>query len=467
MPKILLPIITSRSENEQAIPEMVGARLVNGYVDLIGNKPAIRKIPGLELLINLGISSPIDGLFWWDQQGVALAICNGKIYKITSSTGNYTNITGDALTVVGPTNFSSNGTYGILASGGKMVTTNAGGTTAFMADADAPTAVTSVAFMDKYIFANKVNTTSFYWSDVNSPLDWTATSFASAESKPDYLIALQVEDREITLFCKEKIEIYYDDGVTPFSRLEGAFINRGVLAPNSIKYYGGTWYFLDQDRHVCSLTGRSPSILSNPYDEYIRDIKPVTDAIGSIVTFGKQVFYVLTWPTHKFTLVYNILTSSWAEWGDWDSANSVYTAWKGKNFCYCRAWDIYLVGDATTGKIYKINPSLFQNNGEIIRTLIRTGQVNHGTNEQKISKELIVECKRGVGGISGDEPVFTHRYRDENGTWSNEQQISLGKIGDTNSIQRLHRLGMYRTRQHEFVHSDNSDFILSDLEELL
>jgi hypothetical protein len=48
--------------------------------------------------------------------------------------------------------------------------------------------------------------------------------------------------------------------------------------------------------------------------------------------------------------------------------------------------------------------------------------------------------------------------------WSNEKTISLGKVGDNNIIKRLFRQGVYRTRQREFVHSDASDFVLSDIE---
>jgi hypothetical protein len=340
-----------------------------------------------------------------------------------------------------------------------------GPVTAFLSDPDAPTEVSMVDYLDTYILALQADSPFFWWSDVDNPSNWTATSFAGPSSKPANLRALSIHNREITLWGNEDGDVWYNDGSTPFSRLDGAYFERGILAPDSLAFGGDSYFWLDNERRISSFTGRTLKILSGSYDEYIRKLVPASDAIGIFISIGKWAFYILTWPTAKFTLVLNVINGTLSEWGDWDSANALFTAWKGRTYCYCRTWDIHLVGDNTTGKVYKLRPDIFQNNGETIRTLMRTGWSDDSTLTQKRDQELRIRCKRGQGDVAGSEPVFKLRYRD-NGeqTWKDERKVSLGKIGDYEMIKRVHRTGVYRTRQYEIEHSDNSDFILSDME---
>lgn len=467
MPKIPLPILFSPSTDATALPDMVGARLVNGYVDKIGDIPSIHKAPGLELICNLGVTYAIDGLFWWDALSCAFAVCNGRIYRLHDPYGTFTDITGDALSIVAKATFATNGTYGFFASGGRMVTSLSGAATAFVADADAPTEVSHVAYMDRYIFANKLNTALFYWCDVNSPLAWTSTSFGNPESKPDYLNALHVGNREITLFGRESLEFWFNDGINPFSRIEGTSLDKGCIAPHSIvNAGGGAWIFLDDQRRVVVVEGRSPRIVSGPYDNIIRDFYPVTDAVANLISIGKQTFYILDFPTMQRTFVWNITSDTWSEWGDWDNASIRFESWKGRSSCYCRAWDCTLVGDHVTGKIYKIRPDVFNNNSEVIRTIISPGTVTHGTMKRKRADELILRVKRGLGSVAGSDPVFVLRWKNEDQVWQPERTISLGKIGDVNIIKKIQRCGVYRTRDYEFEHTEDTDFVLSDMEEI-
>lgn len=453
--------------DETALPDTVGARLIDGYVDVVDGAKVLRKRPGAELFCDLGVSAPIDGLYWWDANNVALAICNGSTYKITSRDGDNEDVTGDALTVLGPTTFDTDGSSVIMASGGKMITYDNSDPTAFIADEHAPTAVSHVAFLDGYILCNDLDTGTFYWSDLNDMTAWTATSFANAEAKPDVLVALKIAYREITLFGKDSIEIWYNDGVTPFSRIEGAYVERGCIAPNSIKNASGVWIWLDNERRVSMLEGRQLRIVSGPYDAVMRDIASASDAYANLISLGNHAFYILTFPTANLSFVYDLSTGLWAEWGVWNSATGAYDQWWGKSYCYAKRWQYHLVGDRETGKIYKMRTDLFQDAGDEVRSLFRTAHVSHGTLDYKFSRELLIRCKRGLGSVAGSEPVIMVRWRDDNGPWKMERQVSLGKIGERELFKRLRCAGRYRTRQWEIAHTDNSDFVLSELQEKL
>lgn len=645
MPRIPLPSAYNQSIDSSALPQGVGEQLIDGYVEVVSGEVSIRKRPGHELFVDLGVDFPVDGLFWWDAKSYVIAVCNGRVYKISSSDGNFNDITGDALTVKTHTIFANDDEYIFMASGGKIVFYTEGGTitplftgtgnndatvsgtftgsaptnyyveidgttamtetftgsglddltvggtydgttsksfrvkidatgtpdtftwsndggstweaagvaitgsqqtledgvsvtfgattghtlndrwdwsaapdtfkwsndggstfeattvsitgaaqslekgisitfdvtsghvsgdtfawwsggTMFMADTDAPTEVSHVDYFDQYILANYDGTSKFGWSGVNAPQSWLSTSFASAESKPDELVALHVGWREITLFGKESIEVWQNDGVTPFSRLEGAYVERGCIAPYSVVNAGGIWIWLDHERRVSMLEGRNVKLVSGPYDDEIRNIAPARDAYANFITIGSHAFYIITFPSAEKTFVYDLANNSWYEWGTYDSSDGSYEQWRGKSYVYAARWQFHLIGDrSSTGKIYRLREDLFTDAGDEIRTKILTGEITHGTTERKTATELIMRCKRGVGNVTGNEPVFSVRWKNDNGEWSNYRQVSLGKIGDRQMIKRLFRLGQYRTRQYEIVHSDPSDFVLSNLEE--
>ena len=596
--KLELPIMFSRSSDDTSLPDKMGARLINGWVENVGQKPIIRKLFGLETLLDTSIAYAVDGFYWWDAQSMAIFVINGNIYKMTTSEGAYASITGDALVVKGPVTFASNSWCLLMASGGRIVTwhvygspitapgltlattkdklkvsaftfsiqgttysktatdnispgtdvipedkygavaldidyagtvtavpaaANATGydtaalaiagipacatdkcrigwvtvmksdgaftfdttefdaanitevyadntlysaeTTKFLADSDAPTTVSHVAWMDGYFLANELNSARFWWSDADAPADWGALSFASAEGHSDFLSALHVAWLEITLFGRDSLETYYDDGSSPFSRIEGGVMERGTLAPYSIVNAAGTWVWLDKERKVITLTGRQYDHKSGPYDKIISDIVDVSGAWAVYFSMAGQSFYTLTFPTDNWTVVWNMTTDTWSEWGTWDSETAAYRKWKGKSYCYARTWDLHLLGDATTGKIYIIRPNRFQEEASSIRTLMLTAHTNHGTMAKKRSRKLLINVKRGQGAAGGAEPTFTMRHKSDNRAWSNESSIGLGLIGETWNIVEKRHGGIYKTRQYEFVHSSNSDFRLNEIEE--
>ncbi len=604
MPKVPLPVLYSRSGDESTLPDMVGARLINGFVDKMGPYVSVNKFPGLELLLSLEVSYGVDGLYWWDYRSVVILVANGRIYKMDSIDGHYVDITGDALTVIDRVSFADNGDSLMMASGGKIVSlyienglvdvpalaigstntavangaftyylgptlytkaavaagtapgndvipqnkygavafdidsagaitaveasANATGydsaalaiagiaavsqskvrmgtvtvmksdgtftfgttalddasstvaytdgtpltlasdgwrTTQYISDTDAPTSVDFVAYQDGYFLANEVGTGDTHWCDVYAPQKWTSTSFANAESKPDRTLALHIANREINMFGRESLEVWYNDGVNPFSRIDGAFIEQGCSAKNSIVNIGGVWIWLNHERRLVMLEGRTPRYISGPYDDIIREIIPVSDARGYGITIGKQAYYIITFPTQKATFCYNLTSDTFSELGHWDSATGTYEAWIGQSYCYARQWQYHLVGDKDAGKVYLLKVGEYQNDHDPMRTLMRTGWISHGTMEKKFPSYLELRVKRGQGGVTGNDPVFTIRWRDKKQTWHSERTVSLGKIGDDEIVIKLNRMGSYELRQYEIVHTDDSNFIISDMEE--
>lgn len=469
--KVQIPLPTSiyKSVDEAGLPDHIGSRLIDGYINEFGH---IVKRPGLSATVfcNLGVTSKIDGLYWWERKGVIIAVSSGRIYKITASDGTFTDVTGtDTLQSSGRVSFApgwdgAGNEILVMANGGKMLTYTGTGSPAYMADADAPITVSFVAFLDQYTIALKGGTGIFQWSGVANALAWAAIDLATAESKPDDLVAIATAYQELILVGKETIEFWITDAAIGFTAVKSATIEIGCIASASFVNCGGAFLWLDNYRRVVRMDGRSVTPLSSPFDDEIRDIASVADARGLYINIGVRRFYVLNFPTAGISYAYDLSTGQWAEWSSWSTVTGAYTTFKCNEYAYAKSWNFHLLGDSSTGKIYKMDPTSHTDGGSTIRTLVRTGQLSHGSLNRKRSNVLWLRLKRGVGSVS-TAPKMQIRWKNDGASWGNWHEVSLGVAGDSYMIGRINRLGQYRTRQYEVVHSADSAFQLVGMEE--
>lgn len=478
MPKIPINEIPYKNTDEEAI-EYFGDVLIDGFIETVPDKNAkiTRKRPGLGMhLLDLGTNSPVDALYWWNGRKVAVAVSGGKVFKITKSGSTLTaiEITGSKLSSGNRVTFAELGSTltGFklaMAAGGKINYTLDAVTVSEVSDSDAPTEVTHIDFLDTYILANVVGSGEFRFCEPGDITDWSSINFAVAEGRPDDLKALLVRHREIFLMGEQTIEIWYNDGVNPFSRI--TMIEYGVLAPYSTCFDGADLYFLNNDKQITRLQGgRTPVVLSTPYDQFIQTkLEYIDDMFAYILNMEGKKWYVAQFPTENRTLVYDILENAWYEWGKWQNnylETLAYNRFLGNCHAYCPNWGMNLIGSRIDGKIYDISLNNYHDGGEKIRTLKRTGKITHGTTQIKQSLFLWFKATCGKGKPDGSPSFFGFRFRDDGRKqWSNERKVSLGAEGVTKETRKFSRMGMYRSRQYEFIHSDISPFTLIDAEE--
>jgi hypothetical protein len=453
-----------------------GASMVDVYVDELGN---INRRPGLVEFVDLGTSAGIDGLYWFEKDSILLAASDGDLYGIDSIIGNTYAIGhgGTQEFVVGTRvtfaeSFQAASNYVLAANGNKIKEIlppfALGPYMTDLADADAPTAVTHVAFIDRYTLGNEVGTGLFHHSDLNDFRAWGG-NYNECEFLSDNLVALIVVNREIYCLGTRSLEIFYNDGTSPFSRLSQGYIQRGTIAPYSFVYCTSqdSLCWLDENRQVVICQGRSPVPLSLTMTKYIHGFSTVTDAIGDYVEILGRPYYVLRFPTEGKTLAFDFNAKNWYEWGNWNAGTASYDAFRGNCYAYSPAWNLTLVGDRANGKIYKFDSSTYTDNGGILRSSVRTAHYNHDTEvARKYCNALYMRVKRtSVVAVDGT-PDLLVRYRD-NGktTWTDYADVTLQQVGGTEFRGKLTRLGSYYSRQWEFVLSDAYPLCLVSVEE--
>ena len=438
--------------------------MIDVYVDERGS---VNRRPGLTSFVDLTTSAAVDGLFWWGSQSTAIAISNGNTYKITASDGTFSEISGDNFEVGTRVKFADYGTHLYAANGGKILQI-ATGAVAVLADADAPTTVTHPAVLDKYLIGNEVSSGNFHWSDVNAPTTWTA-NLAEAEGNPDDLVALDVKNLELYLLGRKTLEVWYDDGSTPFIRMLQGFVERGTIAEYSFTWCPelNAFVWMDQNRQVVTLEGRTTVPLSASMTKYIHGFTAVSDAVGDYFEISGRPYYILAFPTEDKTLVLDFRSKQWYEWSYWDSVEAEYQRFRGNCYCLAQAWKFSLVGDRANGLVYKMDTTEYTDNTDTLRSLVRTGHINHGAAIWKRSKCLRFRIKRTEVAPGASSLNLLLRYRDNGETsWSNQKTIVISALASETDYQaEIRQLGRYRSRQWEFVLTDDAALAIVQVQE--
>jgi hypothetical protein len=429
--------------------------------------------PGLLTWVDGYGSLGCDGNYYWRHNDFLISIFDGDIYK-TDVDGVKTLIESDLLEVGTPVTFAESSIPShklYMANGGKIIETD-GSTAAALTDPDAPTRVTHVAILDTYLLANNLDEPDrLEYSEVGTPGSW-AGEYVSAEGNPDKIKAVKVAWREIGIFGESTLENWYDDGSSPFSRIDGAMVEVGTVSPYSIKKANNSYYLLDTNKRIYRISGRQPIVVSQPVDDILGNVGDVSDAIGEVINQGGLTLYAVR--VGERMIVYDFVRDEFV--GEWNyfndttvgfvQATMIHERFRAQHFVNIDAWGFTVCGDYTTGKLYKFDPDTRQDFGSIIKSLWITGWIDHGLGVEKRSNQLRIKLKRGTGNPNNVEPELLVRWRD-NGSkvWSNYRKIPLGFTGEDIFYQTINMLGSYRSRQYELSCTENVGIAIAGAEE--
>lgn len=443
--------------------------LFDGFIDELGNT---NKRQGLQKKVEVNNLGGIDGEYWWENRGLVIFVSEGNIYKIINKSGTTVNITGDKLLPgIRPT-FIDNGEIIVIANGGRMVFTDGTAPTTFIADPDAPTEVTHLAFLDQFILANEVGTGRFHFADfVTAPTTWFAVDAFTAESNPDNLIALYVNKRIIHLYGTQSVEFWFNDGISPFTRLQGTTLQRGAMSPYTRVNVKGVDYFFDNERNLNRLQGQTAQVINTSFDKTISNFDEVDDVVADYVIVDGKKWILFHFPTENRTLLYDIQVNYWAELSTFNTVMNIRDRFIGQSYVYARGFNQHLFGSFKNSQILEMKNEFFDDDGINIRFSKTTGWINHKKpKNKKRSYRLTFTLKTGTGLDPGGtgEPFLRIRWRDDgNSTYGNFRKVSLHSIGNRQFKVDIGGLGSYYARQYNIEMSENVPFVIGPVFETL
>jgi hypothetical protein len=317
----------------------------------------------------------------------------------------------------------------------------------------------SVVTQDGYFIFVKPNSQQFFISGLLE-VTFDAADVSSSEGNPDFINGVISDHRELWMFNKKSIEVYFDSGASdfPFERIQGAFIEHGLAATFSVAKMNNTVFWLGADDKgsgiVFQAQGYQPQRISTTAVELaIQSYGDISDAVAWTYQSRGHHFYVLNFTSANTTWVYDTSTNLWHE----RAYNNQGTQERHRANFHAYAFSKHIVGDYASNKLYELTDDVYSDNGvEIIRTRI-TPHVSNNLNRVFFNSfQLDIESGVGIDGEGqGVDPQAMLQWSDDGGhSWSNEKWVGMGAIGARYKRAIWRRLGVSRDRVFKVSISD-------------
>lgn len=322
-----------------------------------------------------------------------------------------------------------------------------------------------VEFIDGWLLFNQPGTQNFY---TNAPVPYTlifdGTFFAKNDSSSDNIVTHESLNRDYWIVGERHTEIWFDAGGAQFAfqRIPGAAPEIGCAAKHSISKAGDSLMWLAQSVRggvsVVQTQGYSWKEVTTPAVANIMSNYPlVSDAVGFCYEEQGHEFYIITFPTQEATWVYDLTTMMWHQRARYDVSLGQFKRFRGA--CFMNFQNLRIVGDYNNGHIYQLSRAVYTDDGEPLVALRRCPHIWSREDRERIfTGSLQIEFKPGVGLASGadadvDPHVIFRFYEGAGEAAAMEEQLPIGKVGDTRNRCMIRRLGVSRDRLYEIQFS--------------
>jgi hypothetical protein len=337
-------------------------------------------------------------------------------------------------------------------------------------------AATTLDYADGYFIVSGQDG-RVHFSDLNDGFTWPGLNFFTPTFKPDGVRAVVASREEIYCFGDETIEVYINDGSTPFIRQSRTSMYYGLTARDSVSVHQAGVFFLGKSSMGGSevyMMGQNYAVtpISSPaISQRLNAAGSLEDAEGFVMNSKDgHIFYHLHLPALETTLVYDVTTQLWHERQSrrpfpYSNGSTADDMFRGR--CFATFKGMNLFGDWHSGKIFK-EDSTVATDDLLVRLLKRTSSVFH--NERKYISVYSLEFDMNAGQSAkttgqGSAPVMTLRYSIDGGnTFEPEEMIALGNLGEYDYRVQTHNMGTARDWVISFEISDPLDIVVMQAE---
>lgn len=329
-----------------------------------------------------------------------------------------------------------------------------------------PNGAKTVTYVSSFFVAELPGTQQFWVSNANDGSTWGGTSFASASSYSDNVLAVDNLAGILWIFSQQHMEAWQNQGTTPqpFAPITNAAYEWGLAAIFSRAHVDESIIFLGQTREgqvqFVRLQGFQVTRISDDdIERVINGFSTVSDAVALSYEIGGHKFYQVSFPTTNRSFLYDCATGLWS---DVQTGASISPVRHQANLSAYFAGTTY-VSDYATNQVYKFSPTAYTDNGVTIARELVTRHILSNFDRIRISQLLL---DMDVGGAlqsgQGSNPQIMLQYSKDNGrTWSAERWASLGKVGQYLTRVIWRRFGSSRVATFRIRMTDPVKFVIA------
>lgn len=335
--------------------------------------------------------------------------------------------------------------------------------------------IRGMTYVDGYFIltAYSVLGNTFYWCNVEDLSTWdTSDDFAQSSYKGDHVLNLFASEGEFYIVNSHSLEMWQNDGQSPFSRIAGGAIDfesiHEVMPVPNIQNtyllmgaYGELYAFRNrQIRRIAQYA--TPGI--GAFGPDLWSMSPFIYRGIPYVSLARNGAVVINLETEDFS-IFNNTNSSPHEDGDISSGLISTANWGSLGVIAFDQGTQLLTAEANHFQTYTDNSFVDADgaNTKAMMSSFETGWISHKDPRRKRSEELIMCCYKDD---VNNTPEIYAKYRDDgNSTWSNPRQLELSQNTDQYAVFKLFRNGMYTKRQWIFYCSNNAPFSVGEIHE--
>lgn len=273
-------------------------------------------------------------------------------------------------------------------------------------------------------------------TELNDPASINPLKYTSSEIDPDPIVAVVKQRNEVYAVNRYTIEVFYNTGgsLFPFSRVNGAQIQRGALGTHCAVPYEGAIAFLGSGHGespgvFIGANATSQKISSREVDELLATYTEtqLADVVMEVVNDRSHALLWVRLPDR--TLVFDLTASKATGRQVWytmsSSTGSTLAPYRGVDVIWC--YDNWQVGDTETSDIGHLDDSIATHYGDTVYWEFSTAIVY---NESKGAVFHSVELVGLPGRVDFEEEAYiTTSYSVDGRNWSQQRPLSIGTRG--------------------------------------
>lgn len=428
-------------------PQESGGRLINGFAEKSpqgARFPLIwRRSPGLREVLDIPGHSHLRGAVLVDS--TLVVALDERAYAITESGGvlsatDLGALSGTGAITVARNNATTPDIVAVTDSGAVSLFTGSAPVAYPDSDVGSPNSVTEhngyfiFGYGDGKLRSSELNSTSILTTD-----------FTTAQSRPDGVLRPVSFRGEMFAFGHNSCEVYRDVGASTFPLEFVTMIPRGLIGTHAVAGWEEGWsnelIWAGEDNRVYQLVGYDPVPVSTADVE--RSIAAASDraAVEAMVyAIEGHSFWSLTSPG-EWTWEYNLATGEWNERksdgrDDWRASVSI------------RAFDQWLIGDRTTGLLFRADESFYREANDPLVWTVESGVPQSFPMRGTIPRAEF-DMTAAVGRAAGEDPIqkaprVAISWANDGGyRWSNPVLREIGAEGDADQRVIVNRTGRF------------------------
>lgn len=318
-----------------------------------------------------------------------------------------------------------------------------------------------VVFFDNYMILNIPNSNVLYLSSLGDASTYDVLDRFSVDGTPDPILRHINLHRELWIFKRTTIEVFYNTGNlnTPFQREAGVFIEKGCVSGDTVVKINNTIMWvgagLDGSGIVYIANGYEPQRVSTFHVERLLSAETPNNLTAWSYEYDGHVFYNIT--TSTTTLSMDLTTNMWHERRSINTDTGDYLPYEGTVSTPYN--NLILVASSTRSLIFYLDKFAYDDYGRHIVRLRSSPYISSGL-KRVLHRFIQLDIETGAVGQSATPCEIIIETSDDNCRSWISRRIGLGGVGEYRHRTRVNKLGSSRGRVYRVKFSDKYPFRL-------